>query len=159
MERPPALGFAIPPVVFPGSFMPLGNPYPITLKADGLDEFTFPIDPLINLGFKNIITRRTVAKGKNRGTVKERWTQDDVEITISGVFINADGEYPSEVAQLMAFANHPGAIEVVCDYLNQRDINYIAIETVSLPHTKGLENQNYEIKAVSDDVIQLLIEN
>ncbi|MDD2962572.1 MAG: DUF6046 domain-containing protein [Bacteroidales bacterium] len=158
MRQPPALGFAIPPVVLPGSFMPTGNPYPITLMADGLEDFTFPIDPLINLSFKNIITRRTVAKGKNRGTVKERWTQDDVEITISGVFINADGYYPPEVYQLMDYANHPGAVEVICDYLNQRDIFYIAIETVSLPHTKGIENQAYEIKAVSDDVFQLLIE-
>lgn len=132
--------------------------FPLTLRADGLDDFTFPFDPIISLSFKNIITRRTVTKGDKRGTIKERWTEDDVEITITGVFINKDGEYPPEVEKLRAFFNCHQAVDVICDYLNQKDINQITIESLDLPHTKGAENQAFEIKAYSDDVFQLLIE-
>ena len=42
--------------------------YPLTLKVKGLEDFTFPIDPIIGIGFKNVITRRTVSKGEKRGT-------------------------------------------------------------------------------------------
>ena len=131
----------------------------LTLTADGLEDFTFPIDPFIGIGFKNIITRRTVAKGKNRGTVKERWTEDDADISISGVFISADGEYPLEVDQLRRFFMQHKSVAVKCTLLNDIGIENIAIESYDLPFTKGQENQAFEIKAYSDDVVQLLTEN
>ena len=173
MDGNPILGFALPPFVFSGKSVVIidkgtinvdgynasGNQFPLTLRAEGLSDFTFPLDPIIRLSFKNIITKRTVAKGKNRGTVKERWTEDDVEISISGVFISKDGEYPTEVNQLRAFFAQHKAVEVICDHLNQRDINQIAFESLDLPHTKGTENQAFEIKACSDDAFQLLIES
>ena len=174
MDREPIIGFALPPFVLSGKTVVIvdtngnmnvdgynasGTQYPLTLRAEGLEDFTFPIDPIISLSFKNIIAKRTVAKGKQRGTVKERWTQDDVEINISGVFISKDGDYPTEVAKLQAFFDQHKAIDVICDLLNQRNINQIVIEGLELPHTKGAENQSFSIKAVSDDVFQLLIEN
>ena len=127
-------------------------------KCKGLDDFTFPIDPVISLGFKNVITRRTVSKGTKRGSVKERWTEDDVDITISGVFISNDDTYPVEVDKLRAFFQKHTAIDVVCTLLNERDITQIAIESINFPFTKGTNNQAIEIKAYSDDVFQLLIE-
>ena len=54
-------------------------------KETTLDDFKFPLDPIISLASKNIITRRYVNKTKTRGSIKERWSQDDWEITISGV--------------------------------------------------------------------------
>ena len=137
----------------------VSNQFPLTFKAQGLTDFTFPIDPFITVSLKNIITRRTVSKGSKRGTVKERWTEDDVEISISGVFISSDGSYPADVEKLRAFFNQHKSIDVVCTLLNQKDINQIAIESLDFPHTKGSENQAFEIKAYSDDVFQLLIEN
>jgi hypothetical protein len=171
-----ATGFSLPPYFLRGKvviintenesgkislngFQPSGKQYPLTLRAQGLNDFTFPLDPIISVSMKNIITRRTVAKGKKRGTVKERWTEDDAEITITGVFISPDGEYPAEVEQLRAFFNQHQAIDVICDILNQKDINQIVIESLDFPHTKGEENQSFEIKAYSDDVFQLLIES
>lgn len=132
--------------------------YPLTFKASGLQDFTFPIDPIIGLGMKNIIVRRSVAKGEKRGTVKERWTEDDVDITISGVFISEDGSYPQEVNRLKEFFKQRKAIDVECSLLNERDIFQIAIEGLDLPFTKGPGNQAFEIKAYSDDVFTLLIE-
>ena len=134
--------------------------FPLTFKCVALDDFTFPIEPIITLSFKNVITRRTVAKGKKRGTVKERWTEDDVDITISGIFINTEDEtaYPTEVDKLRAFIEQPTAIDVVCKLLNDRGINQIAIESLNLPPTKGQNNQAFEIKAYSDDIFELLVE-
>lgn len=138
----------------------IGNQYPLTFmdKDNLLKDFKFPIDPFISLSFKNIITRRQVAKGKIRGSVKERWTEDDVEITITGTFINEGGAYPQEVEKLRAYFALHEAFDVVSPYLNNRDIYSIVIESLDMPHTKGLENQAYQIKAYSDDVFNLLID-
>lgn len=172
--KQPITGFALPPFVFSGKsvviidkrgglnvdgYSAAGQQFPCTFVADGLDDFTFPIEPIIGLSFKNIVTKRTVSKGSQRGTVKERWTQDDVEVSIAGVFIGKDGRYPTEVSRLRAFFNQHKAVQVFCDYLNQHDINYLALEDLELPHTKGVDNQSYSIKATSDNVFQLLIEN
>lgn len=141
------------------SFSGITKQNELTLTADGLEDFTFPIDPFIGIGFKNLITRRTVAKGKNRGTVKERWTEDDADISISGVFISDDGKYPLEVDQLRRFFMQHKSVAVKCTLLNDIGIENIAIESYDLPFTKGEENQAFEIKAYSDDVVQLLTEN
>lgn len=135
------------------------NQYPVILKAKGLPDFKFPIDPIISLSFRNLIIRRTVSKGEKRGTIKERWTEDDVSITITGVFINEnENEYPQEVNQLREFFQQHKEVDVVCKFLNELDINKIAIEELELPPTKGINNQTFQIRAYSDDVFQLLIE-
>jgi hypothetical protein len=121
-----------------------------------LMDFEFPIDPFISLSFKNSITRRQVAKGSTRGTIKESWTQDDVEITISGVFINDAGTYPEEVAWLQEYFDLHQAIDVSCEMLKKRGIDQIVIESLELPFTKGTNNQAFQIKAYSDDVFELL---
>jgi hypothetical protein len=133
------------------------NQYPLTLMCDSLPDFKFPIDPIISLSFRNIITRRTVAKSNKRGTVKERWTEDDVEISIYGAFSSQDGAYPREVEALRKYFEYRGQIDVRCSLINQHDIFSIVIESFDLPHTKGLENQAFIIKAFSDDVYNLLI--
>jgi hypothetical protein len=38
-------------------------------------------------------------------------------------------------------------------------VQSIVNENFELPHTKGVENQAYQIKAYSDDVFDLLIDN
>lgn len=131
--------------------------YPLTFKSPLLNAFSFTIDPFISLSFKNTITRRQVAKGSTRGTVKERWTEDDVEITISGIFINADNITPEEVSRLHEYFELHESIEVESTILNSRDIYRIVIESLDFPHTKGSGNQAYQIKAYSDDVFQLLV--
>lgn len=132
--------------------------YPLTLLCKDLKDFVFPIDPIISLSFRNIITRRTVAKGKVRGTIKERWTEDDVQITITGVLSTNNGAYPAEVAELHKYFEYRGQIDVQSPFLNARDIFSIVIETLDFPPTAGLENQAFQIKAYSDDVFNLLIE-
>jgi len=140
-----------------GDYSGLRQQTSLTFRKSGMDDFVFPIDPFVSLSFRNVIARRYVAKGTTRGTIKERWTEDDVEITISGVFISEnENEYPTQVATLMEiFAAHE-SVEVQCAMLNDRGITRIAIESVDLPHTKSMDAQAFEIKAFSDDVFEFL---
>jgi hypothetical protein len=177
MTKVIATGISLPPLTFSGKVVIVnyassgtsvevdGNTIvtqqsPCTLRAPGLPDFTFPVDPFIGMQLRNIITRRRVAKGTKRGTVKERWTEDDVEINISGVLQGADQAYPADaVAALQRYFEYRGAIEIVCAIVNDRNVQSIVIENFELPHTKGGENQAYQIKAYSDDVFDLLIDN
>jgi len=145
-------------VSFNNTTLKVVNQFPLTFKTPDLGSFTFPIDPYISISFKNIIARRMVAKGKTRGTIKEHWTEDDAEISIFGVFINPDGELPTEEMNILQeFFRARTSIKVTCDLLHDRGISNIVIESIDFPHTKGVENQDYEIKAYSDDVFELLI--
>lgn len=130
----------------------------LTFKDPLLQPFKFPIDPFISLSFKNSITRRQVSKGSTRGTIKERWTQDDVEITITGIFISDTIGTPIEVDHLYEYYDLHKAIQVQCSILNNPSIgiNHIVIESIDLPFTKGMNNQAFQIKAYSDDVFHLL---
>lgn len=133
---------------------------PLRLKRSSDREwFTFPVEPLVSISGKNIITRRTVAKSKEQGTVKERWSQDDYDVTIQGIVTEEDQEkYPKGYVQnLLNLFNERQAIEVDQEILFIFGIKCLAIESASFPHTKGLGNQNFEIKAYSDTPMELLI--
>ena len=108
---------------------------------------------------KNTIVRRKVAKSKLSGTVKERWSQDDYEVTIQGVVSGADeSKYPeNSLRKLLELFDERGAVEVEQEILLLFGIRHLAIESASFPHTKGMNNQNYAIKAYSDNPTELLI--
>lgn len=126
---------------------------------EGREKFLLPFEPLVSISGKNIIARRKVAKSDGKGTVKERWSRDDYEVTIQGVMTSADlSKYPSDyIRKLVALFDERRAIEVEQGVLEVFGIRYLAIESASFPHTKGLDNQNYEIKAYSDNPVDLLI--
>lgn len=133
---------------------------PIKVKrVNDTEWFTFPLEPLVSISSKNIITRRTVAKAKDSGTIKERWSQDDYTISIIGVMTSIDeSQYPTDdIKKMINLFNERQSIEVAQDILLLFGIKYLAIESASFPHTKGLNNQNFEIKAYSDNNAELLI--
>jgi hypothetical protein len=133
---------------------------PLTLTFAGLADYTFPLDPIISISSKNIIVRRFVNKTSMRGSIKERWSQDDWEVTISGVLVSATGNYPvANLEALRAYCNAETSVEVTCDLLNSMGIYKIAIESYDFPFTKGVENQAFVIKAYSDGDYDLLIKN
>ena len=123
--------------------------------------FLLPVDPLVAVNHKNIITRRYVAKSERRGSIKERWSMDDYEISISGVLMeDKDNTITSYVQELRRYCEAKESIYVVCDMLNtQYDITRITIESCDFPFTKGAENQMFTIKAYSDDLYDLLTES
>lgn len=130
----------------------------IGLKEDA--EWLLPIEPLISISGKNIIVKRNVAKSKYRGTIKERWAEDDFYINIQGTFVHQDlYTYPeNEVQKLMYYINQKRPLSVKNELLALLDIQQIVIESYSFPFSKGDNVQNYTIEAVSDDKYNLFIE-
>lgn len=74
---------------------------PLTLRRENGEAYVFALDPMISVSWRNVITRRYVAKGGVKGTVKESWSQDDYEITISGVLIGSDGEELNDMVRAL----------------------------------------------------------
>ena len=134
---------------------------PLSFMIDG-EEWRLPVDPLVSVNGKNVIKRRYVAKSSNRGSIKECWSQDDYEISISGVIIAEDAEKLAvHLSNLRKVCNMAESVEIVSEFLNNPStfgINHIAIESYDFPFTKGLENQSFTIKAYSDDSYELLEE-
>ena len=134
---------------------------PLSFMIDG-EEWRLPVDPLVSVNGKNVIKRRYVAKSSNRGSIKECWSQDDYEISISGVIIAEDAEKLAvHLSNLRKVCNMAESVEIVSEFLNNPStfgINRIAIESYDFPFTKGLENQSFTIKAYSDDSYKLLEE-
>ena len=132
---------------------------PLSFMIDG-EEWRLPVDPLVSVNGKNVIKRRYVAKSSNRGSIKECWSQDDYEISISGVIIAEDAEKLAvHLSNLRKVCNMAESVEIVSEFLNNPStfgINRIAIESYDFPFTKGLENQSFTIKAYSDDSYKLL---
>lgn len=133
-------------------------PLRLKLKNDA-GWFTFPLEPLVSLSGKNILIRRNVAKASGKGSVKERWSQDDYQVTIKGVITGGDeSKFPAaEFRRLCDILNAPEPVEVDHEIMLIFGIKYLAFESFSFPHTKGLNNQNFELKAYSDEPAELLI--
>lgn len=145
--------------------------FPLTFVDDTGQEYTLPYEPLISISGKNQIVRRNVAKvttneGTNLGgTIKERWSRGDFEITITGVLIGSllTGDvsecFPiSDFEKLRDILTKSASWEVYCDPLQLLEINRIVIEDFSFPFTKGENVQAYEIKAYSDHDYKLLLD-
>ncbi|MCC2590362.1 DUF6046 domain-containing protein [Chryseobacterium sp. MFBS3-17] len=134
--------------------------FPFSFRASADENWwLLPWEPMINIEASNSITRRTVAKaGKNQiGSIKERWSTEDYNITITGALYGdrmmgkSAQTYPRyEMEKLRDYLLTPEAIEVMCEPLQILNINRIVIESVSFPFTKGEDVQAYEIRAISD---------
>ncbi len=137
--------------------IPMQLPLRLKLEEAGAEEWLVPMEPMISLTGQNIITRRRVNKGRVRGSIKERWAQDDYAVTIEGILLGTDGNYPEEdVARLRTFceAAHVTALNPLLEVFG---ISRLVIESWEIPFTSGAANQNYTIKAESDDIYKLLL--
>lgn len=135
---------------------------PVKLRTPGGTFWTFPVEPLVSISGGNIIAKRTVAKSKGRGTIKERWSQDDYTVNIEGVMINMDNAnvYPeADVRKLRELCEAHEALEIECDLCLIHDISRITIVSWDIPFTKGEANQRFSISALSDDLFDLLVED
>nr|DAR87522.1 MAG TPA: hypothetical protein [Caudoviricetes sp.] len=137
--------------------IPMTMPLSLKLEEPGAREWLLPLEPMISITGKHIIKRRQVNKGLVRGSIKERWAQDDYEVTIEGVLIGTDGQYPeADVARLKNFCE-AAAVNALSPLLEIFGISRLVIESWEMPFTAGQANQNYTIKAYSDDVYKLLL--
>jgi hypothetical protein len=136
----------------------LGVPmqFPLYLKREGGPEWLLPYEPLIKISGKTTLVRKQVSKGQIRGTVKERWAQDDYAINISGILIG-ERQYPYDDVKRLRELCEEAKLLVRCPLLELFSINRIVVESYDIPFTAGLENQAYEISAYSDDIYKLLL--
>ena len=145
--------------------------FPLSFSADDEKWYLLPYEPMLNITGKNSIVRRKVAKVKNdkgvslSGTIKERWTRDDYEITITGALIGSlltgDIEecFPkNDFQKLKDYMIEAKRISIRCEPLQLLDISHIVVEDFSFPFTKGENVQAYEIKAYSDFDYKLLLD-
>ena len=137
--------------------VPMVMPLRFQLEESGAKEWLFPVEPMISLNGQNILVRRHVNKGTIKGSIKERWTQDDYTVRIEGILMSREGKYPDEdVATLKNFCE-AGHVKALCPLLEIFGISQLAIESWDIPFTTGLTNQNYTITAYSDDIYKLLL--
>lgn len=137
--------------------MPMVLPLRFQLEESGAQEWLFPMEPMISVNGQNILVRRNVSKGKIRGSIKERWTQDDYSVRIEGILMGMDGKYPeADVAKLRSFCE-AGHVKALNPLLEIFGISQLAIESWDIPFTSGTINQNYTIQAYSDDIYKLLL--
>ena len=137
--------------------VPMVLPLRFQLEESGAQEWLFPMEPMISVNGQNILVRRNVSKGKIRGSIKERWTQDDYSVRIEGILMGMDGKYPeADVAKLRSFCE-AGHVKALNPLLEIFGISQLAIESRDIPFTSGTINQNYTIQAYSDDIYKLLL--
>ena len=137
--------------------VPMVLPLRFQLEESGAQERLFPMEPMISVNGQNILVRRNVSKGKIRGSIKERWTQDDYSVRIEGILMGMDGKYPeADVAKLRSFCE-AGHVKALNPLLEIFGISQLAIESWDIPFTSGTINQNYTIQAYSDDIYKLLL--
>lgn len=123
-------------------------------------EWMFPIEPLISISGKNLIVKRSVAKSEKRGTIKERWSNDDFSISIQGSLVHPDlYTYPeTDLQDLTYYLTQTQPLHVKNELLQSLGINQIVIESYSFPFSKGENVQNFTIEALSDDKYDLFID-
>lgn len=134
--------------------------FPLTFfSQDEMTQWTLPWEPLISIESNTRIAERYTAKaGENQiGSIKERWSLDDFNITITGAFYGQKlrgsmaETYPrKDMEKLRDLLLRPKSIKITCEPLQILNINKIAIMSVNFPFTKGESVQAYEIKAKSD---------
>ena len=133
---------------------------PLSFRLPNGSWWEFPIEPLISVSGKNIIVRRNVAKSERRGSIKERWAEDDLSISIQGSFVHSDlFTYPAqELTTLRQAITQRQAIEVKNELLQLLNVHQIVVESYSFPFSKGENVQNFSIDAYSDDLYELFID-
>lgn len=140
--------------------------FPFSLKKEGdTVSYLLPYEPLITISGSNTIVKRKVAKAKNFvGTVKEHYSQDDWEISITGFLFGAiergtvEKCFPREDFIKLRDYFKGASCQVFCEPLQLLGINEIVIEDITFPFTKGENVQAYELKVLSDFTSELLLE-
>lgn len=139
----------------------------------GADEITgpgqywkFPYQPILSVSSSNEIIRRFPnTSGKLRGSIKERWSEDDDEIKLQGVFLDPPyraNTIPETVPQdfsedmifnierLAEFKRYKKSVRIQNRLTELLGITHIAIEKVELGEYSSTRVRPFVIKGYSD---------
>lgn len=131
---------------------------PLWMRLEGEEWWLLPYEPIVTINGKNIISKKQVAKSKVRGSIKERWTQDDYQINISGILMDPTGAgYPDKDVKELRRLCEAAKVQVMSPLFEIFSIDQIVIESFNFPFTSGPSNQAYTISASSDDIYKLLL--
>lgn len=138
-------------------------PLSFSLTENG-KRWLFPYEPMITISSGNTIIKRNVAKQGNLiGTIKERWSRKDFDITVTGVLMGSlttgkfEECFPREQMQrLFEFLKYNKEFYIYCAPLEILGIIKVVVEDYSFPFTKGENVQAYDLKLTSDDFYTLL---
>lgn len=143
--------------------------FPLSFSfTEGGQKWTFPYEPMMNVSSGNNLVKRNVAKQGNKliGTIKERWSRKDFDITVTGALIgalmkgNVEDCYPKQqLERLFEFLVYAKEIYVYSPLLETLGVTKVVIEDYSFPFTKGENVQAYELKLTSDYSYDLLIKS
>jgi hypothetical protein len=164
MARPlviPTPGLAIDRATVAETGVQMQMPFCLGETTRGL--WLLPIEPLVAVRGRNVITRRTIAKLKDRsfGSVKELWTKDDYEIIITGMLYDhtKPNELPQQlITRLDGLCSLKKPLYAQCALLEALGASQIIIESWEFPPTPNIGYQAYSIKAFSDQNFNLFIE-
>ena len=131
--------------------------FPLYFGLEGQPWWLLPYEPQVTIQGTNVLVKKQVSKGQVRGTIKERWSQGDYRVTISGILMGEKGEYPEEDVKMLCSFCESGKILVKSPQMELFSITQIVVEDWSIPFTAGQANQAYTINAVSDDIYKLLL--
>lgn len=129
-------------------------------------RWVFPYEPMIDFGSGNNIVKRNVAKQGEKliGTIKERWSRKDFDITVTGVLIGSimrgkpEDCFPKDqFIKLFDFLKHSKELFIYCYPLELVGITKVVVEDYRFPFTKGENVQAFELKLTSDYSYELLI--
>ena len=111
--------------------------------------------PMIDVR-QNKVLVKTQVTGRN-GTVKEYISTDDHQITIRGILVGEENQYPYEAKKaLQAMFDVNSPYEVSCRTLNDLGISSIIFEDREFSDIEGYENVcAYTVSAVSDSALIL----
>lgn len=137
--------------------LPMVFPLSLRLPEAGERDWLLPYEPMITISGKQVITKRQVAKGKTRGSIKERWTLDDYAVRIEGILIGEGDKYPADDVRRLRKYCEAGELIASSPLLELFGITRIVVESWEIPHTSGERNQNYSLSCVSDDTYKLLL--
>ena len=156
------LGYSPVPVPYPKSGLPYRtthwvSPVRLAKETEPDNLFMLPTDPRISVSGSNSVVMREIADGQIRGTVKERWRNDDWRIVISGILMtDEEGTCEYYLRRLAELCNAKECLRIVNDQLgNAFGIDRIAVTGMKFNETDGAGNQLFVIEAVSDDSYRL----
>lgn len=137
--------------------VPMVFPLMLRIPKEGGEDWLLPLEPMITINGKQVLKKRQVAKGRVRGSIKERWTQDDYSVKIEGILMSDDGRYPEEDVRKLRAICEAGEVIATSPLLELFGISRLVIEAWDIPHTSGEANQNYSLSCLSDDIYKLLL--
>jgi hypothetical protein len=130
------------------------------VKKDGAstEEMAFPV-VLIEAARSKVIEVTSI-EGKN-GSVKEFSNLGHYDVSVKGILVGDDGNYPSQqVRKLARLDSRPVAINVTNGLLDYIGVKKLIIKRINWRSMQGYENlQAFELECISDEDVELVIEN